>query len=66
MIKYKYVLLFFGFSSGIFSQSVLTIDDAIKIGMEKNYSVLIVKNEKYQDYNWIYYMLLRLLYKIND
>ena len=29
MIKYKYVLLFFGFSSGIFSQSVLTIDDAI-------------------------------------
>ena len=46
MIKYKYVLLFFGFSSGIFSQSVLTIDDAIKIGLEKNYSVLIVKNEK--------------------
>lgn len=28
------------------AQSILTIDEAIKIGLEKNYSVLIVKNEQ--------------------
>ncbi len=28
------------------AQSVLTIDDAIKIGLEKNYNVLIVKNQQ--------------------
>lgn len=43
---YKLGLLFFGLSSGLFSQSVLTIEEAIKIGLEKNYSVLIVKNEQ--------------------
>lgn len=43
---YKLGLLFFGLSSGLFAQSVLTIEEAIKIGLEKNYSVLIVKNEQ--------------------
>ncbi len=33
-------------SSLVFSQSVLTVEDAIKIVLEKNYSVLIVKNEQ--------------------
>ncbi len=30
----------------MYAQSVLTIEDAIKTGLEKNYSVLIVKNEQ--------------------
>lgn len=44
--RYKLGLLFFGLSSGMFAQSVLTIEEAIKIGLEKNYSVLIVKNDQ--------------------
>ena len=46
MKKYNYTFLFFGLSFVLLSQSVLTIDDAIKIGLEKNYAVLISKNEK--------------------
>lgn len=48
MIKmlYKLGLLFFGLSSGLYAQSILTIEDAIKTGLEKNYTVLIVKNEQ--------------------
>jgi outer membrane protein TolC len=46
MKKYNYTFLFFGLSFVVLSQSVLTIDDAIKIGLEKNYAVLISKNEK--------------------
>jgi len=43
---YKLLFIFFVFSPGLFAQSFLTIEDAIKIGLEKNYSVLIVKNEQ--------------------
>lgn len=46
MKKYNYTFLFFGLSFVVLSQSVLTIDDAIKMGLEKNYAVLISKNEK--------------------
>lgn len=43
---YKFIVLFVGLSSGLYAQSILTIEEAIKIGLEKNYSVLIVKNEQ--------------------
>ena len=43
---YKFIFLLFALSSGLYAQSVLTIEDAIKTGLEKNYSVLIVKNEQ--------------------
>jgi outer membrane protein TolC len=43
-ILFAYLLV--AASSLVFSQSVLTVEDAIKIGLEKNYSVLIVKNEQ--------------------
>ncbi|MES2515109.1 MAG: TolC family protein [Bacteroidota bacterium] len=33
-------------SSGLYAQSVLTIEDAIKTGLEKNYSVQIVRNQQ--------------------
>lgn len=48
MIKmlYKIIVLFVGLSSGLYAQSILTIEEAMKIGLEKNYSVLIVKNEQ--------------------
>lgn len=48
MIKmlHKIIVLFVGLSSGLYAQSILTIEEAIKIGLEKNYSVLIVKNEQ--------------------
>ena len=42
----KIFILVIGFSSGIYAQSVLTIEDAIKTGLEKNYAVLMVKNEQ--------------------
>lgn len=42
----KIVILVVGFSSSIYAQSVLTIEDAIKTGLEKNYAVLMVKNEQ--------------------
>ena len=43
-ILFAYLLV--AASSLVFSQSVLTVEDAIKIGLEKNYAVLIVKNEQ--------------------
>ena len=43
-ILFAYLLV--AASSLVFSQSVLTVEDAIKIGLEKNYYVLIVKNEQ--------------------
>lgn len=48
MVKNLVLILFavlFGINIG-FGQSLLTIDDAIKTGLEKNYSVLIVKNQQ--------------------
>ncbi len=42
----RILLVLFGSASGLYAQSVLTIDDAIKTGLEKNYSVLIVKNQQ--------------------
>jgi outer membrane protein len=48
MIKmlHKIFVLLVGLSSGLYAQSVLTIEEAIKTGLEKNYSVLMVKNEQ--------------------
>ena len=48
MIKmlYKIIFLLGGLSSGLYAQSILTIEDAIKSGLEKNYSVMIVKNQQ--------------------
>lgn len=48
MIKmlHKILVLLVGLSSGLYAQSVLTIEEAIKIGLEKSYSVLMVKNEQ--------------------
>lgn len=48
MIKmlHKILMLLVGLSSGLYAQSVLTIEEAIKTGLEKNYSVLMVKNEQ--------------------
>jgi outer membrane protein len=43
---HKILVLLVGLSSGLYAQSVLTIEEAIKTGLEKNYSVLIVKNEQ--------------------
>jgi outer membrane protein len=43
-ILFAYLLV--AASSLVFPQSVLTVDEAIKIGLEKNYAVLIVKNEQ--------------------
>ena len=48
MIKmlHKIIFLLVSLSSGLYAQSVLTIEDAIKVGLEKNYSVMIVKNQQ--------------------
>ena len=48
MIKmlHKIIVLLVGLSSGLYAQSILTIEEAIKTGLEKNYSVLMVKNEQ--------------------
>ncbi|MBI3520176.1 MAG: TolC family protein [Bacteroidetes bacterium] len=43
---YKLGLILLGITSGLYAQSVLTIEDAIKTGLEKNYAVLIVKNQQ--------------------
>ncbi len=43
-ILFAYLLV--AASSLVFSQSVLTVEDAIKIGLKKNYAVLIIKNEQ--------------------
>src|SRR6478609_225152 len=45
VLAYCFVILLF-VSSSVFSQQVLTVDEAIKIGLEKNYSVLIVKGQQ--------------------
>jgi len=45
----KYIILSFiltGFSDLFVAQDLLTVEDAIKIGLEKNYSVLMVKNQQ--------------------
>jgi len=48
MIKmlYKVFVVLLIFNSGLYAQSVLTIEEAIKVGLEKNYSVMIVKNQQ--------------------
>ncbi|MBL7935344.1 MAG: TolC family protein, partial [Bacteroidia bacterium] len=43
---HKIIGLLVGLSSGLYAQSVLTIEEAIKTGLEKNYSVIIVKNQQ--------------------
>jgi outer membrane protein len=43
---HKIIFLLVSLSSGLYAQSILTIEEAIKIGLEKNYSVLIIKNEQ--------------------
>jgi outer membrane protein TolC len=45
---YKLLFLLFTLSSGLLAQSIsiLTIEDAIKTGLEKNFSVLILKNKQ--------------------
>lgn len=43
---YKSIVLLVTLSSGLCAQSALTIEEAIKTGLEKNFSVLIVKNEQ--------------------
>jgi outer membrane protein len=43
---HKIIVLLVGLSSGLHAQSLLTIEEAIKTGLEKNYSVLMVKNEQ--------------------
>ncbi len=44
-IKYGFLFLLF-FSFSVFSQENLSIEEAIKIGLEKNYAVLIVKGQQ--------------------
>ena len=46
MRMFRYLLIFLGFYTRISAQDMLTIEDAIKIGLEKNYSVVIVKNQQ--------------------
>jgi outer membrane protein TolC len=43
---FKIFLLLFSINTVLQAQEVLTIDNAIKIGLEKNYTVLIAKNNK--------------------
>jgi outer membrane protein TolC len=43
---HKIIVLLICFNSGAYAQSLLTIDEAIKVGLEKNYSVMIVKNQQ--------------------
>jgi outer membrane protein len=40
----KYYFIFFAFYNCLYAQENLTVTDAIKMGLEKNYSVLIAKN----------------------
>jgi outer membrane protein TolC len=40
------LVLFTGYTSSLMAQDRLTVEDAIKIGLEKNYSVMIVRNEQ--------------------
>lgn len=45
MLYKLFIILCLGLSAVVSGQSVLTIEEAIKTGLEKNYSVMIVKNE---------------------
>lgn len=45
MLHKLFLIMCIGFSVFAHAQSVLTIEEAIKTGLEKNYSVIIVKNE---------------------
>ena len=46
MKLFKYFVIVLGFCNYLVAQDLLTVNDAIKIGLEKNYSVLIVKNNQ--------------------
>lgn len=46
MKLFKYFFIALGFCNYLVAQELLTVNDAIKIGLEKNYSVLIVKNNQ--------------------
>lgn len=41
----RYYFIVFGFCNYVLAQDVLTLNDAIKISLEKNYSILISKND---------------------
>ena len=43
---YKLCFLILAINTNILAQELLTVEDAIKIGLEKNYSILIVKNSQ--------------------
>jgi outer membrane protein len=43
---YKLCFLILAISFNLKAQELLTVEDAIKIGLEKNYSILIVKNSQ--------------------
>jgi outer membrane protein TolC len=43
---YKLCFLILAISTNVLAQEILTVEDAIKIGLEKNYSILIVKNSQ--------------------
>ncbi|MBA2612464.1 MAG: TolC family protein [Bacteroidetes bacterium] len=46
MKLFKYLFIVIGYCNYLVAQDLLTLNDAIKIGLEKNYSVLIVKNNQ--------------------
>lgn len=46
MKLFKYYFIVLGLCNNLIAQELLTIGDAIKIGLEKNYSVLILKNNQ--------------------
>lgn len=48
MIKnmYNYFLLFIGICNSLIAQEFMSQEDAVKTGLEKNYAVLIVKNQQ--------------------
>ncbi len=43
---YKLCFFILAISTKVLAQDLLTVEDAIKIGLEKNYSILIVKNSQ--------------------
>ncbi len=45
-IIYKLCFLIIAISTNLLAQELLTVEDAIKIGLEKNYAILIVKNSQ--------------------
>ncbi len=46
MKLFKYCFIFLGVCNCLVAQDLLTVNDAVKIGLERNYSVLIVKNNQ--------------------